>query len=142
MRQVLALAMLTACTVSATTMAQSAPYSPQPGSAERKAIMDAVRTPFEKKLGKKVIFQVSHLKVQNGWAFMHGTPRQPGGKEMDYRGTPYQRCREKGQCDDWIVALLRRKGEAWVVVTYEFGCTDVCYYDWKEKYTAPPGIFE
>ena len=70
--------------------AQTAVYTPKPGSPERKQIMDALRAPVEAALKKSVEFKVDHLKVKNGWAFMRGVPKQPGGKKMNYKGTEYQ----------------------------------------------------
>ena len=48
---------------------QSALHEPKPGSKERKAILDALHPLVAKKLRRKVIFQVSQLKVSGGWAF-------------------------------------------------------------------------
>src|SRR5262245_22461962 len=70
--------------------AQTKPSTPKPGSAERKAIMDALRVPVEKELKKKVVFKVDHLKVLKDWAFLRGVPQQPNGKPMDYKGTAHQ----------------------------------------------------
>ncbi len=75
---------------------QGRPQTPPPGSAERAAILEALRAPVQKGLKKKVVFKVDHLKLQNGWAFLRGVPQQPGGKPMDYRGTPYQRAKQDG----------------------------------------------
>ena len=55
-----------------TTVAQ---YTPEKGSVERKAITDALRVPVEKKLKQSVVFNIDHLKVQNGWAFMFGAAK-------------------------------------------------------------------
>lgn len=128
--------------LSATVMAQSGPYTPKAGSAERKAIMDALRVPVVKRLLKPVVFKVDHLKVQGGWAFMKGVPQQPNGKPMDYRGTGYERAQKDGIFDDWICALLRKQGTKWQVVEFVIGATDVVYIGWDEKHKAPPAIFE
>jgi hypothetical protein len=116
-------------------------YTPKAGSAERKAIMDALRLPVEKQLGKPVIFRVQHLKVQNDWAFLTGVPRQPNGKVMDYRGTPVFRAYKDGMFSDFVCALLRKKGDHWQVVTHRLGPTDVPYVDWSTRYKAPAAIF-
>ncbi|MCI0490013.1 MAG: hypothetical protein L0229_25760 [Blastocatellia bacterium] len=122
--------------------AQGRAYTPKPGTAERKAIMDALRAPVEKELKKRVVFKANHLKVQDGWAFLGGVPQQPGGKAMDYRGTPYQEAIRSGAFDDNIFALLRIEGGKWKVVTYVIGATDVPYIGWDEQYKAPSAIFE
>src|SRR5689334_14376966 len=84
-------------------------YTPKQGSAERKALMDALRVPVEKDLGKKVVFKIDHLKLQGDWAFMRGVPQQPNGARMDYRGTAYQQAIKAGFFDDWICALWRNR---------------------------------
>jgi hypothetical protein len=118
------------------------PDTPAPGTAERKAIADALRVPVEKKLKKSVVFKIDHLKVQDGWAFLRGVPQRPDGKPMDYSDTSYRRPKELGMFDDQISALLRKQGAAWVVITYNIGATDVVYLDWAEKHKAPPSIFQ
>jgi hypothetical protein len=122
--------------------AEGRPHTPAPQTAERKAIAHALRAPVEKELKKRVVFKIDHLKVLDGWAFLRGVPQRPDGKPMDYRDTSYRRQKELGMFDDQISALLRQKGERWVVVTYNIGATDVVYLDWPEKHKAPPAIFE
>jgi hypothetical protein len=122
--------------------AQSGPVTPKAGSAERKAIVDALRVPIEKELGKKVVFRIDHLKVQDGWAFLLGRPQQPDGKRMDYRGTPYQAAIKAGAFDDGICALLNKKGDTWRVEVYVIAATDVPYVEWDREYKAPSEIFK
>jgi hypothetical protein len=126
----------------ASASAQGPPYTPKTGSPERKAIIDALRAPVEAKLKQKVVFQVDHLKVQSGWVFVRGIPRQPTREPIDYRGTPYQRAKESGAFDDWICALLKSEGDKWRVVIFVIGATDVVYTGWDSKYKAPPAIFK
>jgi hypothetical protein len=117
------------------------PTTPAAGSAERKAIMDALRIPVEKKLKQKVIFKVEHLKALNGWAHLRGRPLQPGGKPINFRGTEWQQAIEDGVFDDGVYALLRKKNGKWKVVTYNIGATDVVWDTWDEDYGAPLAIF-
>jgi len=128
------------CLVSLTAFGQSW-YTPPPGDPERQALMDALRTPVERELRKRVIFKVDHLKVQDGWAFMRGVPLHPDSSPMDYRGTPYQQAIDDGVFDDWICALLRWQRGTWRVKQYVIGATDVVYADWSRRFGAPPGIF-
>lgn len=121
--------------------AQNQPYTPGGGTPERQAITDALRLPVEKQLKTKVIFKIDHLRVQNGWAFMKGTPQQLNGNAIDYHGTPYQTAIDAGAFDDGIVALLRKRGRKWQVVKYVIGATDVPYVGWDQKYRAPSAIF-
>ena len=117
-------------------------HTPERGSDERKAIMDALRTPVEKKLRQQVIFKIDHLKVQDGWAFMLGKPQRLDGTPVDYSDTVYKSAVEAGAFDDSILALLHEVGGKWRVVQYVIGATDVPYVDWDKKYHAPKAIFE
>jgi hypothetical protein len=117
------------------------PHVPEKGSAERKAILDALRVPVEKQLKQPVIFKIDHLKVQNNWAFLTGRPQNSDGSAIDYTNTVYQEAVDSGAFDDGIVALLRRAGVKWTVVQYVIGATDVPYENWDKKYRAPKGIF-
>jgi hypothetical protein len=55
------------------TPTQDEVHTPEMGSAERQAIMDALR-------GKEdVRFQVHHLKVHNGWCWVDTTPLDKNG---------------------------------------------------------------
>lgn len=126
----------------ATAPAQDAPRTPPAGSAERKAVLDALRLPVEKELKRKVVFKVDRLKVQGGWAFMRGVPQQPGGKAMDYRGTVYEQAVRDGIFDDWVCALLRKERGRWRVVAHSIGATDVVYANWPDEYRAPRALFD
>src|SRR5688572_26570100 len=101
-RSLLTLVLICATAVSA--LAQGA-TTPKMGSAERKAIMDALRVPIQKKLKKKIVFKVDHIKVQNGWAFLYGVPQQPNGKAMDYKGTQWESAIKDGMFDDNFCGL-------------------------------------
>ena len=50
-------------------------HSPQKGSPERQAILDALRG------GEDITFQVHYIKVHNGWAWVDTTP-------LDKQGNP------------------------------------------------------
>ena len=121
--------------------AQSKPYTPDKGSAERKAITDALRVPVERKLKQEVIFKIDHLKAQNNWAFLMGTPRRPDGGPIDYRNTAYAEAQKAGAFDDGVMALLHKVGGQWRVVQYVVGATDVAYLGWDRKFHAPAAIF-
>lgn len=118
------------------------PYTPERGSQERKAILDALRVPVEKQLKQSVIFKVDHFKVQSGWAFILGRPQKPDGSQIEYSGTVYQDAVDAGAFDDGIVALLRNTKGKWRVTQFVIGATDVPYVDWDKKYRAPRAIFK
>ena len=121
--------------------AQTRPYTPEKGSAERKAITDALRVPVEKKLKQEVIFKIDHLKAQNNWAFLMGTPRRPDGGQIDYRNTAYAEAQKAGAFDDGVMALLHKVGGQWRVVQYVIGATDMAYLGWDRRFHAPAAIF-
>ena len=123
------------------TFAQSQPYTPEQGSAERQLIMDTVRPLVERDLNQKVMFKVSRLSVQQGWAFMIVTPQQPDGRAIDFSRTRYARDYEQGMFSDVVIALLRKQAGRWRVVQYVLGPTDVPYEGWPRRYRAPRAIF-
>ena len=127
-------------TLSAGCYAQSA-YTPDKGSPERKAILDALRVPVERDLKQKVVFVSDNFKVQGTWAFVSGTPQNATGGEPDYSRTKYADQFVTGAFDNNFFALLRKTGGKWKVTHYLIGCTDVCYLDWWRRYKAPKGIF-
>lgn len=59
----------------ANVFAQTA-YTPEIGSAERKAILEALRIPVERELKQKIVFAADHFKVQGSWAFVSGSPQR------------------------------------------------------------------
>ena len=116
-------------------------YTPQPKSAERKALMDVLRPKAEKELGIKVIFEVTHLKVKGNWAMMTGVPRNTNGSAINYSKTKLKP--EMDAWEDWICALYKKdaKTKKWKVVTWSMGGTDVSWYGWWEEHKAPRDIF-
>jgi hypothetical protein len=75
-------------------------YTPARGGAERKAILDAMRAHRRRFDASPVIFVVSNLRVQRGWAWLAVEPQSPDG-----------RSRFEGES-----ALLRRRSGRWEVV--------------------------
>lgn len=116
-------------------------YTPEKGSAERKAILDALRVPVEKELKQKIVFATEHFKVSGAWAFLGGDPQSSNDGKPDYRGTPYQEAIDADMFDNNFFAILKKSGGKWKVVHYAIGCTDVCYADWWSRYKAPKAIF-
>ncbi len=55
--------------------------NPPPGSAERKAILDALRKLVPEKGGKKALFTVRHMRVLGGWAWVETDPRSADGRD-------------------------------------------------------------
>ena len=116
-------------------------YTPEKGSAERTAILSALRAPVERELKQKVSFNIDAFNVQGAWAFISGTPQSASGGELNYKNTPYAEQKDSGAFDDNFFALLKKTGGKWKVVTYLIGCTDVCYATWWKDHKAPKAVF-
>lgn len=116
-------------------------HTPEKGSAERAAILNALRVPVEKELKQKIQFSVEHLKVQGNWAFLSGASQNMSGGEPNFRGTDYQKRIDVDVFDNNIFALFKKTGGKWKIVTYLISCTDVCYLPWAKDYKAPKAIF-
>lgn len=76
------------------------PHTPARGSAERKAILDALREEVQRLHHIRVIFVVPYMKVQQGWAWVHVRPQSPDGKN---------------RYED-ILALIHKGDNRWKVV--------------------------
>jgi hypothetical protein len=123
--------------VSTSAFAQRA-HTPKPGSAERAAIMDAIRGPAEKELKQSVIFKVEHLRVAGEWAYAKVSPTRPDGGELNYSKTKFQKLIDLGAFDPQGEALLFKEEDGeWTVVEWVFGSTDVPSVEWSSKH---PGI--
>ena len=116
-------------------------HTPEKGSAERTAILNALRVPVEKELKQKIQFAAATFNVQGNWAFVSGEPQNMAGGEPDYKNTEHQEAIDAGAFDNNFSALLKKTGGKWKVVTHAIGCTDVCYEPWAADYKAPKAIF-
>lgn len=140
MYQCLTFILLSALTMH-TTQARQTPHTPATGSAERSAILDAARGPVEKVLGKQVVFEVDHLNVLNGWAYLEASMQGPGGQPISYADTSFQHAAELGGKSNLYMALLQRHGDTWKVTVDAVGPTDVAWAVWPAQYGAPEAIF-
>ena len=127
--------------VFAVALQAQTPYTPEKGSPERKAILDALRIPVERDLKQKVVFVAENFNVLGSWAFVSGTPQNANGGSPDYSRTQYADALDSGAFDNNFFALLRKTAGKWKVTTSAIGCTDVCYADWWRRYRAPKGVF-
>jgi hypothetical protein len=101
------------------------PASAPIGTADRKAILQALRAPVERQLGKPVEFVVSELRGEPGWVFIQAEPQRPGGRRID--GRSYFP-------DDWdnmdgltTTAILRKSRGRWRVRAMRIGALDAWY---------------
>lgn len=98
-----------------------------PATADRKAVLDALRPRVEAKLGPNVEFVVAHLRIEDGWAFVIVDPQRKGGKPID----GWAIFGEHFDNMDGLrtEAILRRTKGRWRVVDWGIGATDVWYCD-------------
>jgi len=116
-------------------------YTPRPGSAERKAVLNAVRAVVERGMKQKVIFLVDHIRIQGAWAFVQARPRSPSMKKLSFRGTRWEKDHREGLVDDGLAALLRKDAQGWLIVQWVMGPTDVAWEPWSKQFGAPKAIF-
>ena len=104
----------------------SATAQPAPGSAQRAAIMDALRPTIERKLAGPVEFVVKRVAVQDGWALVIADPQRPGGGKINPRR---HFPNEVIEFMDGLTVngILRFSGESWTLVDHAIGPTDVWY---------------
>jgi hypothetical protein len=124
--------------VSPAVSAQSV-YTPERDSAERKAILAALRVPVEKDFKQKIVFVIDTFNSNGSWAYISGSPKSPGGGDPSLKGTKFAEYEDA--YDHNFFGLLRKSGGKWRVVTYAIGCTDVCWLDWAETHRAPRSVF-
>jgi hypothetical protein len=122
-------------------MADARFWTPKMGSSERKAVLDAARVPVEKDLGQEIGFQVKTLRVTPDWAFVHGTPKRPDGKPIDYSKSIYAQDVKDGSFNEGAAVLLAREGASWRLVTYSVGFGDVVWDSWDEEFGAPAWLW-
>src|SRR5689334_18857987 len=67
-------------------------HEPAKGSAERKAILDALRAvQFPK---QEVVYVVNYLKVHNDWAWVDVSPQDKKGKPVAEGGIALMHCKK------------------------------------------------
>lgn len=116
------------------------PYQPMRGTAERTAILNAVRPKIEAEMRGPVIFVVRTLRVLDGWAFMQLDPQRPDGRPINPANTIWADDIE--MMDGLTVwALARNSTGGWGLVDAVTGPTDVAFFNWPEFYGAPAVIF-
>jgi len=121
--------------------AKDCPYTPKAGSAERKAIMDALREPAMKELKQPIVFVVAQFKICRDWAFLEATPQKPDGGPVDWSLGVYGDAVANDMCGSYIHALLVKNSGRWRVREYVICATDVPWVGWAEQYGAPAALF-
>lgn len=75
-------------------------HTPGEGTAERKAILQALHEEYTTGSGSQAEFQVNYLKVHNGWAWINVVPLDKSGEV---------------EGEDWPSLLQKEKGK-WVII--------------------------
>jgi hypothetical protein len=132
--------MLVSIITSMPTASAQAVREPTKKSAERVAILDALRPAVEAELRGDVEFVVTKMRVSGNWAFAQADPQRPGGGVIDPEETAFAGSSEfmDGLT---IYALMTFSRGRWNLVDHLVGPTDVGYADWPERYGAPPVLF-
>lgn len=133
-------ATLAVAAASSAVLAFQKPTTPAPGSADRKAIMDALRPAFEKQVGKPIVFVVQSLRVVSPWALASVEPRRTATKPIDWKKTKFKEDFEQGVMDSISLALLKKSGKKWKVVELAIGPTDYPVEDWLKHHKAPKSL--
>ena len=107
-------------------------HTPAPGSAERRAILDAMRPAVEADLGAPVEFVVEEMRVSGTWAFVHAEPQRPGGGAIPAPHNDFQD-------GNTTYAVLRRQSGRWRPLMVAVGPSDVAWVVYCDE--APPGLF-
>ena len=113
--------------------------TPQPGSAERVAILDAMRPQVEAAMRGPVVFVIDTMNVAEGWAFVVGYPQRPDGSAIDPSETGY--ASEIDYMDGLTtIALLRFVNNRWNLIDLHTGSTDASFTIWPELFGVPGPI--
>ena len=98
-----------------------------PGTAQRRAILDALRPAVEARLGPNVEFVVDRISVAPGWALVFANPQRRGGAPIDGRAIFGDDIDNMDGLT--VTAILRFQGGRWNLVDHAIGATDVWYCD-------------
>jgi hypothetical protein len=114
-------------------------HEPAKGSAERKAILDAIRPAIEAQMRGPVEFSINVMLSDGDWAFVGANPQRPGGGEIDPETTAFA-----GQSDTMdgltTYALVRYGNGRWNHIDDIVGPTDVAYMSWLVQYQVPKAV--
>lgn len=96
---------------------------PVSGSAQRAALMNALRPAIERELGGPIEFVVTRAAVRDGWALVIAEPQRPGGGPI----TPSAGFDTEFRDGLTVNGLMRFSGNGWTLVDHAIGPTDVWY---------------
>lgn len=100
--------------------------APAVDSAQRRAILDALRPEIADATHGPVEFVVQHLEVQDGWALVWAHPQRPGGAQIDPEAV-LPAAQLEFTSSIRVDALLQMRDGDWNLEGYRIGATDVWY---------------
>ena len=103
----------------------AAKHTPAAGSAERRAILDALRPSVEAKFGVPIEFVPNVFCVADGSALIIADPKRKGGGPIPWQHYMSRDEYENGGID--VSAVLRFSRGRWNLVDSAIGATDVWY---------------
>ncbi|QCO68288.1 hypothetical protein E5843_11880 [Luteimonas yindakuii] len=121
--------------------AQTAPVALLPDDAAYAALAAAAIAPVRAAADDRVRVRIERMDTLGTWAFVQGRLEAPDGSRPDYAGTTFAERAAQGGMSDLHVALLRHKGDAWVLVDHAIGPADVAWLTWPTKHAAPRQLF-
>jgi len=116
--------------------------TPRVGSAERAAILNALRSRYEDLFGRSIVFKVETLRVAAGFAFVVVHPKRPNG-------APIEKSKWKkalgGECfQDPLGATheywLKKASNGWEIGVKNDMCADDSISDQGDLIGAPPQL--
>ncbi len=125
MRKVIAafcLVLVSACPAHA----QGSVHTPPPGSAERKAVLDAIRPNAQKQFGRDVVFVVKSMRVGPTHAFASVEPVRANGAKIRMQLVG-------GMGDAYAQAVLEKRAGRWTVLRYVAGASDVWWCEMQDE---------
>lgn len=133
--------MRTACLLIAASLLSVSPAlgdpCATPSAGDRKAMLDALRTPVDANLRTRVEFKVERIRQCGDWAFVLATPQLPGGGEPKWAGTVCD-----GDTSHLAGGLTRRTDGVWRLLEYALCPSDVAWADWPQRYGTPEHLFD
>lgn len=105
---------------------RAAAHTPPPGSADRVALMNALRAVVRHDIGGDVVFVVRALRMDGDWAFAVVEPTWPDGRRIVAAATPLHRAQTDKAALDGLrtEAIWRRQNGRWRVIAHAIGATD------------------
>lgn len=113
-------------------------YTPERGSIERKAILNAIRPLLEARLGAPVELVVNRMNVYGDWVWLVVDPQRPGGGQIATSGPDFKMWSDLDGLTTY--ALMRQAYGRWNLIDYSIGPTDV-FWDGDPLYAQFPRTF-